>query len=78
MDFALTTLAWAVRRHAERNPRRLEHYGWLNYEEIQTLYNHRYHESSGNVTPADASFGRDTAIIDGRQKPKNSPAKTAA
>ena len=40
--------------------------------------NHRYHESIGTVTPADASFGRDTAIIERRQKTKNSPAKTAA
>ena len=32
--------------------------------------NHRYHESIGTVTPADASFGRDTAIIERRQKPK--------
>ncbi len=40
--------------------------------------NHRYHESIGTVTPADASFGRDTAIIERRQKTKNSPSKTAA
>ncbi|MDP7179421.1 MAG: IS3 family transposase [Verrucomicrobiota bacterium] len=32
--------------------------------------NHRYHESLNNVTPADAYFGRDTAIIERRQKIK--------
>jgi len=33
--------------------------------------NDRYHESLGNVTPADAYFGRDTAIIEKRKKIKN-------
>ncbi|WP_339755252.1 IS3 family transposase [uncultured Marinobacter sp.] len=32
--------------------------------------NHRYHESLKNVTPADAYFGRDTAIIERREKIK--------
>ena len=33
--------------------------------------NDRYHESVGNVRPADACFGRHTAIIEKREKIKN-------
>ena len=33
--------------------------------------NQRYHESIGNVTPADAYLGRHTAIIEKRKKIKN-------
>ena len=32
--------------------------------------NHRYHESLGNVTPADTYFERDTAIIERSNKIK--------
>ena len=42
--------------------------------QIKAFVNHcnnrRYHESLGNVTPADAYFGRDTAIIEKRGKIK--------
>jgi len=33
---------------------------------VDQYNNHRYHESLNNVTPADAYFGRDTAIIERR------------
>ena len=37
---------------------------------IDHYNNHRYHESLGNVTPADAYFGRAQAILKQRQKIK--------
>ena len=40
--------------------------------------NQRHHERIGNVTPADAYFGRHTAIIEKRKISKNRPPKTAA
>ena len=39
-------------------------------EFVDHYNNHRYHESISNVTPADAYFGQDTAIIERRQKIK--------
>ena len=39
-------------------------------EFVDHYNNHRYHESLNNVTPADAYFGRDTAIIERRAKIK--------
>ena len=38
--------------------------------------NHRYHECLNNVTPADAYFGRDAAIIERRKKIKRQTIKT--
>jgi len=35
-----------------------------------TINNHRYHERLGNATPADTHFGRDTAIIERRNRIK--------
>ena len=40
-------------------------------EFVDHYNNHCYHESLNNVTPADAYFGRDTAIIERRAKIKN-------
>ena len=37
---------------------------------VDQYNNNRYHERIGNVTPADAYFGRDTAIIERRRKIK--------
>ena len=41
-----------------------------------TYYNnHRYHESLGNLTPADVYFGRDQAIINRRRRIKQDTMK---
>lgn len=37
---------------------------------VEHYNNDRYHESLNNVTPADAYFGRDTAILERREKIK--------
>ena len=47
-------------------------------EFVDHYNNHRYHESLNNVTPADAYFGRDTAIIERKAKIKNALSGNAA
>ena len=37
---------------------------------VEYYYNHRYHESLGNLTPADVYFGRGPAILAEREKIK--------
>ena len=37
---------------------------------VEHYNHHRYHESLGNLTPADVYFGRDWAIIERRRKIK--------
>ena len=43
---------------------------------VEHYNNRRYHESLNNVTPADAYFGRDTAIIERRRKIKKPTLQT--
>ena len=45
---------------------------------VEHYHNQRYHESIGNVTPADTYFGRHTASIEKRNKIKQLTPKTAA
>ena len=45
---------------------------------VDHYHNQRYHESIGNVTPADGYFGRHTASIKKRNKSKTLPPQTAA
>ena len=45
-------------------------------EAFITYYNnHRYHESLGNLTPADVYFGRDQVIIERRRRIKEDTMK---
>jgi putative transposase len=37
---------------------------------VERYNHHRYHESLGNLTPADVYFGRASAIIEHRRKIK--------
>ena len=43
---------------------------------VEHYNNQRHHESIGNVTPADAYFGRHTAIIEKRKRIKKLPPQT--
>jgi len=42
---------------------------------ITDYNNHRYHESLGNLTPADVYFGRDQVIIERRRRIKEDTMK---
>ena len=45
---------------------------------VEYYNNQRYHESLGNVTPADVYFGRDKAIIRERERSRNRQSNIAA